>query len=55
MIKAQLSKIDPHDEPEKYKLINSLARKVRELAESTIECADEYEYQDVQMYLDGEA
>jgi hypothetical protein len=53
MIKAQLSEIDPYDEPEKYKLINSLARKVRELAESTTECADEFEYQDLQMYLDG--
>jgi hypothetical protein len=55
MIKARSSQIDPHKEPKKYQAIHSLALEVWELAESTIKCTDEYEYQDLQMFLDEEA
>jgi len=54
-LEARLSLLDLHDEPKKYKLIKSLAQKVRDLAESTTECAIEYEYQDLLMYLEAEA
>jgi hypothetical protein len=54
MKEVRLSKIDYNNEPKKYKVLHSLALKSRELAESVTECAEEYEYQDLQMYLEAE-
>ena len=54
-LEARLSLLDLHDEPKKYKMIKLLAQKVLELAEATIECADEYEFHDFLMYLEAEA
>jgi len=47
MTKARLFPIDPQREPKKYRLVNSLALKLLNLAESVTECADEF-----QMFLD---
>jgi hypothetical protein len=53
LMKARSYRIDPHQEPKKYKVINSLARRLLELAESATECADEYELMKGKMFLDG--
>lgn len=55
LMTARSYRIDPYKEPKKHEVVNSLAQRLLELAESATECADEYELMKGQMFRYGDA